>query len=210
MLMTRTGRFSWCRPGAVLLVVFVVTCWAKAFPRPAIVSDAWHLEFTHSIPKTISVVGADGQARWYWYITYKVQNDTGEDQLFVPEVTVATDSGLILAAGKDVPAGVFGAVKQQLEQPLLESSAKVIGRILQGPDHAKEGVAIWPAPDEDVDRFTIFVAGLSGETRKIEHPVTGEPVLLRKTLMLEYNVPGTPASLQDQTVIEVGSGWVMR
>ena len=58
-------------------------------------------------------------------------------------------------------------------------------------------MAIWPAFDHDVDRVTVFVAGLSGETQSVKNPVTNEEVSVRKTLMIEYGFPGTGGREQD-------------
>lgn len=181
-----------------------------AFPEPSIVPKAWQYDLTYDAPRPIAVYGLGGRIRWFWYITYKVVNNTGDEQLFVPEVTIATDQGAIFPAGRDVPAAAFNAIMAHVENPLLENPAEIIGRILQGPDHAKEGVAIWPATVEDVDEITVFFSGLSGETQAIEHPLTRERVVLRKTLMVVYELPGTTRNIQDQPVVLRSNQWVMR
>ncbi len=183
---------------------------AWAFPEPAIVSKAWQYDFSHGPPRPIAVYGIGGQVRWFWYITYKVVNHTGDERLFVPEVTIFDDRGHIFPAGRNVPAAAFHAIKNRIENPLLENPAEIIGRILQGPDHAKEGVAIWPATEDDIDHITIFFSGLSGETAVIDHAETGERVVLRKTLMIDYDLPGTGEHIQDQPVVHKGEKWVMR
>ena len=182
----------------------------QAYPEPSLVSDAWHLDFECQMPQTVAARDDNGQIQWYWYLVYQVENNTGEDQLFIPEVTLVTSSGLIMAADVGVPSTVFEKVKQESRNPLLERSSKVIGKILQGPDHAKDGVAIWAVPEEDVDAFTLLFSGLSGENQKIKHPITGEPVLLRKTLMVDYSTPGTLDTPQDPTIVETDRQWVMR
>lgn len=192
------------------LIISIVVSRAGAFPEPSIVSKAWQYELSYAPPRPIPVLGLGGRTHWYWYMTYKVVNNTGDERLFVPEVEVFTDAGKIFPAGRDVPAGVFNAVKARVENPLLENPAEIIGRILQGPDHAKEGVAIWPAPTEDVDHLSVFFAGLSGETHAISHPVSGERVVLRKTLMVEYEIPGTTSDIQHQPVVPKGERWIMR
>ena len=181
-----------------------------AFPEPALVSDAWRLDLEYNVPSTVAIPNDSGQTQWFWYVTYRVENNTGDDQLFIPEITVATDRGRVIACDTGVPSTVFQKVKQLVKNPLLERSSQIIGKILQGPDHAKDGVAIWAVPEEDIDAFSVFFAGFSGETQKIKHPVTGEPVLLRKTLMVDYKTPGTPDSPQDPTIRQMDNRWVMR
>lgn len=183
---------------------------ARAYPEPAIVSPSWNLEFTHGQPRAISVRGIDGQPRWYWYLPYKVVNNTGEDRLFVPEFTIYGDNGQIIQAGQDVPASVYVAIRDQLKNDLLESPVAVVGELLQGEDYAKESVAIWPDFSEDVDEFTIFVGGLSGETQTIENPATGEKTLVRRTLALHYKAPGNFPSPRNATIIAAGEEHVMR
>ncbi len=181
-----------------------------AFPEPSIVSKAWQYDFSYEAPRPIAVTELGGRVRWYWYMTYKVTNNTGEERLFVPEVTLFTDTGDIFPSGKDVPAGVFNAIKEQVGNPLLENPAEIIGRLLQGPDYAKEGAAIWPAFDEDVDEVTVYISGLSGETQAIAHPITGKRVVLRKTLMISYDQPGTSSNIQDQPMVKKDEQWIMR
>ena len=183
---------------------------AAAFPEPKIVIKSWQYDFQHDPPRPIAVHGIGGTVRWYWYITYKVTNNTGEERLFVPEIMIYTNTGKIFPAGKDVPAVVFNVIKEHLENPLLENPAEIVGQILQGSDHAKEGVAIWQAPQEDVDHLTIFVSGLSGETQAIKNPHTGKRVVVRKTLMIDYDKPGTTRNIQNQAILPRGQRWVMR
>jgi hypothetical protein len=125
----------------------------------------------------------------------------------------------MFSAGTKVPAGVFRRVKQREENNLLESSVEVIGRLLEGEDNAKDSVAIWPATDPEIDQLTMFVAGLSGETQIVIDSVTGEPmvdpetekpVIVRKTLMLEYALPGNPPQVKDQIIELKNEEWIMR
>jgi len=181
-----------------------------AYPEPAIVSPSWSLEVEVAKPAAISIEDVDGSIRWFWYVTYKVVNPTDEDLLFIPEITVANDLGQIITAGENVPPTVFPAVKERLGNPLLLSPVQVVGKLLQGEDFAREGVAIWPAPQGDVDAFSVFFAGLNGETQTIANPVSDESVLVRRTLMLDYKSPGNFPRPQDQPIIEAGRREVMR
>ena len=181
-----------------------------AFPEPALVNPSWELDVTWEKPRTIGVEGLDGRTSWYWYLPYKIVNQSKSEQLFVPETTIATDQGNIITAGKGVPPDVFPAIKQLLGNPLLEHPLQVSGRILIGEDHAKESVAIWPVFAGDVDEMSIFITGLSGETQTIKHPITGEDIPLRKTCRLVYHTPGTGANPQRQSIKRRTKDWVMR
>jgi hypothetical protein len=182
----------------------------SAYPEPAIVSPSWSLEAQVQAPEAISIEDVDGSIRWFWFITYKVVNPTEQDLLFIPEITIANDNGQIINAGENVPPSVFPAIKARLGNPLLLSPVQIVGKLLQGEDFAREGVAIWPASEGDVDAFSVFIAGLNGETQNITNPATGESVLVRRTLMLEYKSPGNFTRPQEQPITEVGRREVMR
>ena len=183
---------------------------AYAYPEPDIVSPSWSLEFTFENPAPIVVRDARGQLTWYWYMTYQVVNRTGEDRMFIPECTIAEDDGRIITAGQGVPPGVFTQIKAQLGNPLLESPIEVVGKILQGIDYAKQSVAIWPCPLNDVDEFSVFIAGLSGETATIQNPITDEDVLMRRSVMLQFSTPGNNTRPQVQPVVLSDRRDVMR
>jgi len=180
-----------------------------ATPRTA--SPAWQLDFDYDAPKPIAVEDLAGQTRWYWYLPYTVSNRTGADRLFVPNASVYTDAGQIITANLDVPPAVFRAVKEQLDNDLLESPSQVVGEILQGPDYARDSVVLWPHFGTDVDRFTLFFSGLSGETATVTVPGSDEPELLRRTAALEFATPGNfPENPQRQPVRDLGREDVMR
>lgn len=169
------------------------------------------MDFTYRHPQPIAHTDLSGQTTWYWYMTYKLVNSTGQQRIFIPEITIATDAGDIVTAGRDVPPTLLDAIRTRLGNDLIESPAQMIGRtVLQGEDHAGESVAIWRDFGHDVDHISIFIEGLSGETTRIDHPVTGEPVLMRKTLMLEYGLPGLPPTPRQQEVVVQGEQWIMR
>jgi hypothetical protein len=193
------------------LVIFsAVPPQAQAYPEPAIVSTSWSLDVTVRAPEAISIEDVDGSIRWFWFISYQVVNPTDQDLLFIPEITVANDLGEIITAGENVPPTVFSAIKKRLGNPLLLSPIEVVGKLLQGEDFAREGVAIWPVAEGDVDAFSVFFAGLNGETQDVVNPLTGESVLVRRTLMLDYKSPGNVTNPQDQPIVEAGRREVMR
>ena len=47
---------------------------------------------------------------------------------------------------------------------------EAIGELRSGDDYARESVAIWRASDLSVTKFTIYIAGLSGEARVLKNP----------------------------------------
>ena len=195
---------------AGLLIALNAQLRAEA-PEPSIVPKSWTLDFSHSKPQPIALRTLKGEIQWYWYMTYKVENNTGEDLLFIPDITIANDQGQILTSNQNVPSKTFKAIQDRERNPLLLSPPSIIGRLLQGADFAKESVAIWPHnAKDDITDLTIFVAGLSGETATIKHPSTDETVVLRKSLMISYQTPGNLMHPQRQAFIPHGTTWIMR
>lgn len=197
--------------GLVLAVLLIAPASRLlAYPEPSALSRSWQFEVTCQTPQAIAVTDLQGRKQWYWYLPYKVINRTGEDRLFAPEFTIATEQGDIVQAGRGVPASVFNEIKKKLGNDLLESPAAVVGQFLQGPDFAKEGVAIWPAFGHDIQSLTVFFSGLSGETQVVKNPGNGEDVLVSKTLMLKYSLPGDARNAGKQILVLTGEKWVMR
>lgn len=182
-----------------------------AAPEPNVGTTAWELQFIPNTPAVISVVlPGEKTTRLFWYMTYSVTNRTSEDQLFLPDIWLATDNGDLIQANRGISPIVFEQIKSRIKNPLLESPTQVVGTLLQGPDHARDGVAIWPVPDHDVDNARIFIAGLSGETQILKDPVSGEDKLFRRNLMLEYSLPGDASHAGQKVFNFVSRGWIMR
>lgn len=194
----------------VCAAVLASAAGALAFPEPSIVPKSWELDIKLGKPQAVAIRDLNGDPQWFWYLSYVVTNNTGEERLFIPEVTVASDMGDILSAGQNVPPGVFTAIKQREKNSLLMSPVEIVGRLLQGPDFAKESAIIWPAFKHPVDEVSIFIAGISGESQSVPHPGTGESIVMRKTLMLRYATPGGNVHPQSQSVKFEGDEWVMR
>ena len=76
---------------ALLTLILLLAIQAGAYPEPGLVPRSWELDFTFKDPRRIAVKGVDGRTQWYWYVIYKVVNNTSEERLFVPEFTLATD-----------------------------------------------------------------------------------------------------------------------
>lgn len=146
---------------------------SSAPPKPSVVPVSWELDFEHQTPQpiTLRLPGEDKSVR-YWYMLYIVTNKSKSDQYFIPDLTLCTETGQVRRAGVGVPAAVFDAVQKRHNNPLLVDQATITGKILQGDDNAKHGVAIWPEYDPAARAFDIFVGGLSGERAKVELPAS--------------------------------------
>ena len=200
---------------------------AGTAPRPAELAMAWQLDFESEPPRAVQItLPGQAQPTTFWYVRYRVTNHTGEDQIFVPEFMLYTDTGDLMRAGRRVPTAAFDAIKKILNNPLLREMTDMTGKLLQGDDNAKEGLAIWPDMAEGVGRFKVFIGGLSGESAEVNLPVpitvtrmdyngkmetvTKDKAVLSKTLELSFSVPGEAAGRIRTPVKLLDRKWVMR
>ena len=146
----------------------------------------------------------------YWYMTYDVVNNTGQDQRFAPRIELLVDDGRIVRQGDGVSSGVTKALKEFLGNELLEDQFEILGMVLQGKPHAKSGLVVFAAEDLAPTELTVMVQGLSRETEKKPHPKTGELVTLRKTARIDYLVPGDPMPSGTVTFPMVTREWIFR
>lgn len=214
----------------VLLAAISFGVWMQstfaAAPKPAPVPTAWQLDIEYKTPQAIQVTLPGEKPAVYWYMVYKVTNHTGADQLFVPEFVLYTRTGQVLRSGQGVPADVFAEIQKVTNNPLLRDAVGMTGKLLQGDDNAKTGLAIWRDFDPKAGWFDVFIGGLSGETKDMPLPtpiqatvvdnegktttVTKNSVVLAKTLQLSYKIAGEASSRTTVQAEPVKSDWVMR
>lgn len=181
-----------------------------AAPEPAVLppTGVWELSFKNYAPERLEVT-EKGKKVTYWYMRYTVTNNTGKDVLYTPEFQLITDTGQAITAYKGVDRSIFKKIKALYKSQLMESPFEILGKVLQGEDNARDGVAIWSGVDADARYFTILVQGLSNETSTVKNPLTGEPVVLQKALQLEYKMPGEQLGIDPAPEFK-GRKWVMR
>lgn len=197
----------------ILLPILLLTAlpWlsrGEEFPKPSVYPKTWELDFEHSMPKRVEIDLGSGP-RAYWYINYTVTNNTDREQLFLPVFEMLTEDGRIIRNDFKIPRPVFDAIKKREGARFLQPAALVGGELRLGPDEAKDGVAIWPEPTQEMGSFSIFVTGLSGETANVTGP-DAKPVILRKTLQLNYLIRGDDVYPGEDEINENPRQWVMR
>lgn len=218
---------------ATALVVAAVTSllvWpVLGEPKPSEIPVSWELGFRYpDPPQAIQVhIPGKGAPRLFWYFRYSVTNRTGKDQVFVPDFSMYTDTGKLTEAGKGVHSVVFDAIKRLHNDVFLRDTTAMTGKLLQGEDNTKGGVAIWRDFDPQAGAFDIFVGGLSGEAAEIilpkpvqvseidvktgdRHTVTKKKLVVTKTLRLHYSVPGEAAARAFTPATSIRKDWVMR
>jgi hypothetical protein len=234
------------------LLLVVPTATALAQPKPNPIPVSWELDFQFEDPQRIAVqLPGQPEPQTFWYVLYRVENNTGREQIFYPtfeivtvrdEVVAETDGEKIVPGGRQVYRAdegihplVFKAIKQrhELTWPFLIEPVQALGRLLQGEDNAKSSVAIWPQFDPQANSFVLYVGGLSGETAQSVNPAydadrpeevvedLGDDVKvpriinpkvysLRKTLAVDYDIPGDPMTREEIKPIRRDQRWVMR
>jgi hypothetical protein len=213
IIMQRLKATLQCSILSVLaLIVIPFTASAHAAPEPSPVAITW--EFTFDLgPLRLAWVDDGNGSKPYFFLTYGVTNYSGSDLLFAPDVALMTDNTKVYQSGRDVPTAVTNAILEELDNPLVESQIDIVSTVLQGKEHARDGVLIWPAEQLDVDEVTIFFAGLSGEFesyvvgRETDNP---QRYTLRKTKMLRYATPGNFSDQGARPIELIEERWIMR
>ncbi|MBS3733896.1 MAG: hypothetical protein KGY99_03110 [Phycisphaerae bacterium] len=194
-------------------------------PRPSVLEEDWQFEFKFKNLQPLRLkVGSE--IKLYWYLRYTVMNRTGADRTFTPEFVLYSERGTLLKADEHVPPDAYRIIKKRHNNPLLRRNAAMNGKLLQGEDNAKHGVAIWPDFDAASGSVDIFIGGLSGENKQIVLPVpirktlrTAEgttresekrTIVLSKTLNLRFEIPGEAAARHRVTPKLTAAKWVMR
>jgi hypothetical protein len=184
----------------------------NAAPEPAPVATQWEFTFEPG-PLRIAWVEDQGEIKAYFYLSYRVTNHWGGIKLFAPDVSLMADNANVRKSGRGVTNAVTQEIIGRLKNPLLESQTDIVSDVLQGVEHARDGVVIWPAEDLQADEVAVFFAGLSGEFQSyVTGRDTSDPqrYTLRKTMMLRYATPGQIKGQGDRPFELLEERWVMR
>lgn len=182
---------------------------APAFPQPSVYPVSWQFDFQHSTPQRIVVeVGTEANPVAYWYMTYRVTNNTDRERMFLPVFEMVDKDGRVIPSDRAIPPEVFTAIKARERNQFLQPHTQIGGELRLGADQAKDGVAIWPEPAAEMGAFNIFVSGLSGETAEL---TIGEASFtLRKSLKLDFHVRGDHIRPGEDPIDPTVKEWVMR
>jgi hypothetical protein len=202
---------------ALLVFAFAWRGTSAEVPKPSPYPITWELKFEYEQPRRVVVDVPRAGSKAYWYMTYTVTNETDEERTFLPLFQMLTRDGRVFRSDQNIPKEVFDVIKQREGKRFLEPFTSIGGDLRIGEDEAREGVAIWEEPEPRMGNFTIFVTGLSGEavvakdsTGQPMKDTDGRPILLRKTLQLDFHIPGDEVSPGDDPVKQTGEQWIMR
>jgi hypothetical protein len=219
---------------ALLIGLVAVLPQAMTAPEPYEVPTTWELKFDFEAPQPITVkLPGRKKPATFWYMFYSVTNMSrnpetgrGEDQDFIPEFILYTDTGQTIVSNRRLPAGVQSGIKKRHNNPLLKDHTEIIVKLLYGKDNAKDGVAIWPDFDPKAGSMDVFVGGLSGETAelKLPRPVSvtetdakgveqtkvSYKIILHKSLRLRFSVKGETGNRAYTKAKFIAKKWVLR
>ena len=91
----------------------------------------------------------------------------------------------------------------------------MLGEIAQGEENAKVGIVVF-AIDPEVRQFSLLVAGLTNSRGSHVDSRTGAAVPARKTLRIDYRVPGERGAFAGEVPLvtpeatETNPSWIMR
>lgn len=183
-------------------------------PEPDPLPQRWQLDLVAGPLRVITVNVPDEGPQPFFYMTYRVTNNSGEDLQFAPIFEIGNEDGDVVRAGVNVPRNVRQSLMELMDNPLLEDQLQIIGPILQGRENARDGLVIWRAPSLTTDELAVYAAGFSGETQQVEFtdPATGEieTLTFRKTYMIRYATPGTLVGQGSKPLEVVSERWIMR
>lgn len=206
-------------------------------PAPAPYPLSWEFELKYLDPRRIEVLlPGRSEPETYWYMVYTVINKSDRTQQFFPQFEVVTDDLQVAEADMGINPLVFAAIKERhkITHPYLVHPTEAIGPLQVGDDNARESVAIWR--DVDLTRspsFKVFVAGLSGENKVVKNPsydpgkpetvkqvdqqgverevpVNSRYFTLRKTLEIDYQLPGSLDQRRRGAPQRLRQRWILR
>jgi len=215
-------RATWT---AWLVVVCAACSAAPAHAQEVIpgAASAWQLDFEFLDPHriTLRLPGTDEEMT-YWYVLYRVTNNTGKDVQFMPSAQLVTNTLDVVTAGDNVHPTVYKkiAALHKKEYPFFARPTKVSGLLLQGEENARSSAFVFTPFDIKADSFSIHISGLSGLIDRIANPAfdSSKPesdenprsFTRRLTLALDYVLPGDETSRRSASPIRKNRRWEMR
>jgi len=183
--------------------------------------DVWTLEFSFKPVRfiEIDVPQPDGKFRRerVWYLVYRVHNPSAEAVPFYPAFDLVDRETNRKYPSSYVPLAT--APIERRERPpkrLLDlvSIEQKLPAAEEGADHSVWGLATWSGIDPRVDRFSVYIAGLTNAYRW-QNQEDGGRRLFRKMLKLNFWRPGDEFLEHEReirlgTPDEVDYEWVFR
>jgi hypothetical protein len=200
----------WTRAGRLIAACALGLSMAGLAPEPDPVPRRWQLEIEPGPLRMATFNLGEQGPRRFFYMTYRVINNSGQELLFAPAFDLADGEGEVIRSGRDVPGAVTSALLEQARNPFIQDQISIIGEIRQGAENAKDGLVVWPAATLRPQEITVYIGGLSGETATVTSPDGKSRFVLRKTLKLDYASPGDLTAQGADAFTVQSRAWIMR
>lgn len=179
-------------------------------PEPDPVPQRWELQVDPGELRLTTIDVPNVGARKYFYMTYRVTNNSGKDLLFAPSFEMSDGEGGVSRSGRDVPLTVTQKILAETQNVYVQDQISIIGELLQGSENSRDGVVIWPAANLSPDEVVVYGAGFSGETATVTGNDGKTKFVLRKTLRLDFAPPGDLSGVAARGLTLNGKNWIMR
>ncbi len=208
---------------AVVVPYVLFASTAVAAPEPALAAQTWAVDITFHDPQRIALrLPGDTHETTLWYMLFTVTNNTGKDVDFYPSFRIVTDTLRVVTGGDDISPSAYDTIfaRHRKEYPFMATPAKITGPLLQGEQNARTSAVVFRMFDTKASAFTLFAGGLSGDVKRVANPSfdAGKPessdnlrfFILRRTLAIEYKLPGDETTRIMATPVRKSRHWVMR
>ena len=154
----------------------------------------WTLEFTFKPMRFIEIdvpnAAGELETQLVWYLAYHVKNATPDAVNFYPTFTLQNLENSRQYADRIMPVAVQAIQQREDPNRKLLDTISIEGEIPAG--QTSWGVATWVGIDPSMDRFAVFIRGLSNSylwEGPAEDAASGRK-LVRKVLQLNFWRPG--------------------
>jgi hypothetical protein len=149
----------------------------------------WVLDFAYK-PLRIKTADLPGRGkRKIYYLYYRVINRSGAPRRFAPQFIMVNDKGEKFEASIVPEAVAAIQMREDATIPVL-GRARTMGILPPSTkpdvDDAVYGVVTWDNWDQNADRFSIYIRGLSGGYQVIEAPSRGKRSVQQKSLKIDF------------------------
>ena len=171
----------------------------KPYLVPNANSSSWELDFKFGSLRLYTDQKTNSN---YWVFDFTVRNSTSKDIRFSPSFTLMTDRGDLLESNRKIPLGILKDIKHWLGIKYLLEPDEMRGIIKRGRDNELKGFAVWPAKNTKVKMLSLFIRGISGDSRAIKSVKSGKDIFVYRTLQAYYRCSGSDATLRGSAPLE--------
>ena len=190
------------RKAAVLSILLLAYCGAIYAAE-----ECWTLKFENETPRRLVIADPLGENEAYWYVLYKVTNNTGAERRFIPDIRIETETK---KAYKDGLNSTLEAAVEKKKGKKFLNFAEMIGPIK--PGQTKEGIALFSQIDPAADEIRLVVLGITNEFKieKIQAGAYIGKICRHRALIVTYKRPGDEHYQASKRVYFYSRTWVWR